>query len=377
MVPHPFDGSVHPSHPLYAPNTYQTMFVEQLQASANIPSAFSESWQDAPSESYLTTNGPGRPQIRYGTDTRFQANGFVAPGPHINPDLNQMQTYQWLEAQSSATNTAPSSAQNTNPSTPVMARKRKLDELQELPSELQHLPNNYDHPYSGAISAPTGPQTPHRRSIIKQDPNPPTPVSQPTPNARVHIGDATSSAGDDAEAEAESDNDTNRPQTSPSSPPGPWPANKARPPRKPPKPTKQRSRKTGSSASQSGPSPTTLKSKSKSFPLSQNHKPRVTLTAEQKKANHTNSEQRRRDLTGRAYQELFDLVPALEHMGKQSTMKKLEVVVARLRQITALVQRLKERRDRLRESNDNIIRERWRTDGYDWNQGAGEDRGRG
>ena len=89
-----------------------------------------------------------------------------------------------------------------------------------------------------------------------------------------------------------------------------------------------------------------------------NHQPRVTLSAQQKKANHTNSEQRRRDLTGRAYQELFDLVPQLENMGKQSTMKKLEVVVARVAHLKGIVIGLRGKRDEMRSL--------WREQGYDW-----------
>jgi len=68
---------------------------------------------------------------------------------------------------------------------------------------------------------------------------------------------------------------------------------------------------------------------------------RVPLTLEQKKANHTNSEQRRRDATARAYAELYDLVPELEEMGKQSTMKKLEVVVAKVRRVKQRVEELR------------------------------------
>lgn len=60
---------------------------------------------------------------------------------------------------------------------------------------------------------------------------------------------------------------------------------------------------------------------------------RTPLSAAQKKANHTNSEQRRRDATARAYAELYDLVPELESLGKQSTMKKLEVVVDALKRL--------------------------------------------
>jgi hypothetical protein len=67
----------------------------------------------------------------------------------------------------------------------------------------------------------------------------------------------------------------------------------------------------------------------------------VPLTQQQKKANHTNSEQRRRDATARAYAELYDLVPEVGAMGKQSTMKKLEVVVAKVQKTIQTVDELR------------------------------------
>ena len=60
---------------------------------------------------------------------------------------------------------------------------------------------------------------------------------------------------------------------------------------------------------------------------------RQPLTQAEKKANHTNSEQRRRDATSRAYAEMYDLVPELESMGKLSTTKKLECVVKKVREL--------------------------------------------
>ncbi len=60
---------------------------------------------------------------------------------------------------------------------------------------------------------------------------------------------------------------------------------------------------------------------------------RVPLTSDQKRANHTNSEQRRRDQAQKAFAKLFDLVPELEQEGKLSQMKKLERVVRKIREL--------------------------------------------
>jgi Helix-loop-helix DNA-binding domain len=60
---------------------------------------------------------------------------------------------------------------------------------------------------------------------------------------------------------------------------------------------------------------------------------RVALTSDQKRANHTNSEQRRRDQAQKAFAQLFDLVPELEREGKLSQMKKLERVVRKIREL--------------------------------------------
>lgn len=68
---------------------------------------------------------------------------------------------------------------------------------------------------------------------------------------------------------------------------------------------------------------------------------RIPLTAEQKKANHTNSEQRRRDATARSYADLYDLVPEIQQMGKQSTMKKLEVVVDKVTTIKSQLEHIR------------------------------------
>jgi hypothetical protein len=134
----------------------------------------------------------------------------------------------------------------------------------------------------------------------------------------------------DDDEDEEDDDHAPSPERSPS-PAAPWPKNKAKPPKsnKPPPPHKS---KKASKKAAKPPKPERTASVSARTPL----------TAAQKKANHTNSEQRRRDATARAYAELYDLVPELESLGKQSTMKKLEVVVDALK-------RLKEGNETLRE----------------------------
>ena len=280
--------------------------------------------------------------MRYGSDNRFQANGFATSGPPIESDMSQMQTYGWLEAQSSATNTAPNSAHNTNPSSPVVSRKRKLDDSGaarfQLPREATgHVPP----PFANQVQL----QPPLRRPAHRQASSSATSISQLTPTASSSQKQVLRRA-DPEDAEAVYDNDDNETMSSP----GPWPANKARPPRKAPKPPKPPRERKGPSPNSKATSSTKATSRRRSSASrSSNAIPsRLTLTAAQKKANHTNSEQRRRDLTGRAYQELFDLVPQLENMGKQSTMKKLEIVVARAKHLKGLVDRLTERRDEMK-----------------------------
>ena len=336
-----FDTSFHSPHQLYANHAFQNTFINQLPTTNGIPTGYAESWQQHSTDSYLAVHGSGRPQVRYGSDNRFQANGFTASGPQIEPDMSQMQTYGWLEAQSSATNTAPNSAHNTNPSSPVVSRKRKLDESGAATLRLPHEAMSYN---SQSFANPVQLQPP-RRPAHRQASSSATSMSQLTPNALATQKQVVRKTDlDDVEAVYDHDDDQA------TSSPGPWPANKARPPRKAPKPPKPpRDRKSSSTNAKTTPSTKATSRRRSSASRSSNAIPsRLTLTAAQKKANHTNSEQRRRDLTGRAYQELFDLVPQLENMGKQSTMKKLEIVVARAKHLKDLVERLTERRDEMK-----------------------------
>jgi hypothetical protein len=164
---------------------------------------------------------------------------------------------------------------------------------------------------------------------------PPTPLSNSksqTPLEPENPQISESPEDEDAEAEDEDEDQMEQPK-SPS--PAPWPGSKPRPPKNtkvpPPKPPRRKKASTSASAPKTKKSLASQKIASSRTPLS----------IEQKKANHTNSEQRRRDATARSYAELYDLVPELEDLGKQSTMKKLEVVVAKVRNTKERVEELR------------------------------------
>ena len=343
------------SQDFYSGSEYHNMFANPLQPVTNNPHApFHESWQHSQFQNYLPLHGPGRPQARFGTDDRFGPNGFVAPDLHIDHDMNQLQVFNWSEAQSSATNTAPNSAHTTHPSSPIVSRKRTFDEYgrQDVTNGNQRFSNGVHHSHTRS-APPLGPATEHqRRPAVEYKHDTPLPVDATVVKSKG--ADKASPSDAEIDAEAESDDESNEKDTkpdSPASPRAPWPKNKAFPPRKPPPPpVKKRkpSAKFKAHAVENGKGSMLIRPKARparSSTSTTSHTPRQTLTADQKRANHTNSEQRRRDLTARAYAELFDLVPDLEQVGKQSTMKRLEGVVSRVRELKEIVVALRLQRD--------------------------------
>lgn len=267
-----------------------------------------------------------RAEMHFGTDPSFGHIGpFVAPDGATEPEMNFMG--QTMYPVSSASNTHPNSRAgsnagsnvNTEPSSPVTTKKRKLNNVFRTDSLRMTSINGGE---TNGIPTKSSPMAPTRRksrqSFVKHE-QPPTPLSK-TPTVQedeVHDEDA------------EYDEDEEDDQEQATSPPAPWPSSKARPmhkPPPPPKPPKPR-KKSISVASPAKPG------KARRQSSTTNSNSRVPLTAEQKKANHTNSEQRRRDATAKAYADLYDLVPELDEMGKQSTMKKLEVVVDKVRSV--------------------------------------------
>jgi hypothetical protein len=276
----------------------------------------------------------------FGTDTRFQTSGYAAIHNPMDPDLPQgLQMNnplgEWLEPTSAST-TQPNTQPNTQPSSPNWAKKRNFDDF----ARDQQPRNGFVVPAQHAGSTqPSPPQSNPRRkrSVVKAETKaslsqPPTPLSNSKPQTPLGTEtpdvQRTPEQDEDAEAEEE-DEDTMEQPRSPS--PAPWPGSKPRPPRNtkapPPKPPRKKT---------AAPTPKPRKAQP-----SQKSTSRVPLSLEQKKANHTNSEQRRRDATARSYAELYDLVPELEDLGKQSTMKKLEVVVAKVRRTKERVEELR------------------------------------
>jgi len=300
---HHISSPVHQMYPIH-PNNMQT---------------YTQSWQ----QGFPSNMHAARSSLDFGTDHNFMNSGYAAPEGGADTDLSILYNVMGSASTPSATqpNTRPPTQPNTEPSSPVAAKKRKLNSYH---AEQLRMTNGTS--LSGRRVTEPSPHTSthrQRKSFIKHE-QPPTPLSK-TPTS--HGGDDEVFEEDDAEYDEDAEDDIQRS----SSPPAPWPASKARPAKidKPPltKSSKSRKKSTASATSTKPP-----KARRTSSGLASSIS-RVPLSAEQKKANHTNSEQRRRDATARAYAELYDLVPEIQEMGKQSTMKKLEIVVQKVRDI--------------------------------------------
>lgn len=331
--------------PPYSDATYSNPLITQLQTAAAMQPAYTSGWQHAfAAQNIMHPQTQGQQGVTFGTDSRFQASGYAAPSNLMDPDIPQglqmSNPIDWLEPASAST-TQP----NTQPSSPNWSKKRNFDEFQRDPkSRNGFVPSTHSQQVGSAQPSPSHSVSRRKRgSVVKNEAGmssqPATPLSTSKPHTPLNP-DMSTPGDHEADAEAEEDDDATAEQTkSPS--PAPWPSSKARPPRnaKPPPPPKpSRTKKASAKAS------TPIKPRSKVQRTSSSQgtpSTRVPLTLEQKKANHTNSEQRRRDATARAYAELYDLVPELEEMGKQSTMKKLEVVVAKVQRVKQGVEELR------------------------------------
>ncbi|KIX92132.1 uncharacterized protein Z520_12125 [Fonsecaea multimorphosa CBS 102226] len=323
----------------YTDATFPNPLIAQLQSAASMQPAYTQGWQQPyPPHTAITMPPAGRLGMDFGTDSRFQPTGYAAPHNPLDPDLPQgLQMNnpigEWLEPASGST-TQPNTQPNTQPSSPTWSKKRNFDDFarDQLPrngvvASVQQTTMTQPSPSQSNPRRKRSETKTEKRTSISQ---PPTPLSNSKPHTPLNPdkpGIGEQEPDPEAEAEREDDNDTTEQPRSPS--PAPWPASKARPPKNtkapPPKPPRKK---------------TPIKPKSKVQRPSITSA-RVPLSVEQKKANHTNSEQRRRDATARAYAELYDLVPELEEMGKQSTMKKLEVVVAKVQRVKQKVEELR------------------------------------
>ncbi|KIW92271.1 uncharacterized protein Z519_07255 [Cladophialophora bantiana CBS 173.52] len=330
----------------YSDATFPNPLITQLQSAVSMQPAYTQGWQQSyPPQNAIRIPPQGRLGMDFGTDSRFQPTGYAAPHNPMDPDLPQgLQMNnpigEWLEPASGST-TQPNTQPNTQPSSPTWSKKRNFDDFVR-----DQQPRNgfLASAQQTSMAQPSPPQSNPRRkrSEIKTEKRtsisqPPTPLSNSKPHSPLNSNDpGIGEQEPDAEAEADREDDEDATEQPRSPSPAPWPASKARPPRNTKAPPPKPPRKKKASANASTPSKPKSKVQRPSVTST-----RVPLSLEQKKANHTNSEQRRRDATARAYAELYDLVPELEDMGKQSTMKKLEVVVAK-------VQRVKQKVDELR-----------------------------
>lgn len=275
-------------------------------STAPLAPVYSSSYQQQPFQPQgqpLQTPGRG-PVPNFGSDTHFQPSGFNHRLDQANS--NPIQDEAWL---SSNPNTRPS----TQPSSPNLNRKRKseADHTSQrngfLPSSRPHSPNQTSARHS-------------RVSHVKAEP-----AQEPTPYSSL---DNNSHLSADSDADAGAESDVEYPSRT-QSPPAPWPANRPRPAKatttastrtkkKIPAPKQNKAPPKGSSA----------RPKAAQRNSSGQQPRRQPLSLDQKKANHTNSEQRRRDATARAQARLFDLVPDVRNISqKQSTVQKLVKVV--------------------------------------------------
>ncbi len=310
-----FDGTMQAPRHGFIDSAYPQPLQPHFQQPVN-PQQYQASWISGYQPNINAPMVNGRPQVRFGSDATFHTSGYAAS--HLHPEPDVAQNLDWLEP-SSATNTQPNTAPNTQPSSPNWSRKRKLGDEPFLSSTTMN-----GH---GTLST-------HSHSIVDDDQEALIPKASARKRRKPDVKPEPLTSEEDEPA------------------PAPWPASKARPiskPTPPKRPSNRSKRKAAtpepavpSSSSRSKPSSTSKQTPTKSSSSKTPSKPslsrrtstpgshRQPLTQEQKKANHTNSEQRRRDATGRAYAEMYDLVPELETMGKMSTTRKLEQVVKKL-----------------------------------------------
>ena len=296
---------VHPMYPMNQPNVQN----------------FNNGWPQFPNPGLHS-----RPEMNFGSDPNFMNSHYTAPDGTMDAELSLL-TYG-MQPASSASNTQPNSRANSNPNTepssPIATKKRKLNAFQ---TDALRMTSSNGALSNGVVSRRSPPPPASQRkqrtkSFVKHEEQPRLSKSS-TLNTEHDVQEEDAEYNEDEEEQSQS-------------PPAPWPSSKARPQHKPPPPSKpsKARKKSVSIASPAKPKPRRASSSTTTIT-------RTPLSAEQKRMNHTSSEQRRRDATARSYAELYDLVPELEETGKQSTMKKLELVVEKTRHVKSQVEYLR------------------------------------
>ena len=312
----PFESTLHSSTPDFVDNAYSNALSQQFSTSCDdAQSAYGANWPQSFHPQGVGSSA-SRPLVRFGSDSHFLASGYVAPPNQQEPDVIQnLEGLEWDPQ--SGSNTQP----NTQPSSPTWTRKRKLAEFREYEPRPYRTPvANGHHNTSASFSEQDQPQKDdpskrRRRSVVVE----------------MEKEEEKGEEYDDDDEEEEEEVEVTLTQSQSTT----KPLSKRRPPyrrrREPLSSSTSTSPSTHKKSSRAKPatgSKATLKQTQSSRPSTSTG--RTPLTHDQKKANHTTSEQRRRDATGRAYAELYDLVPELEALGKMSTTKKLDRVVQKL-----------------------------------------------
>ncbi|RMZ78555.1 hypothetical protein DV737_g3803, partial [Chaetothyriales sp. CBS 132003] len=288
------DGQPHayPNQPTHTSNPsghFDPPLLDQLHGTAagveHPQPGFTPNWNQQPYQPQgMPLQTPGRgPMMRFGSDSHFTQSGFQLPNASAVVDSEDATLSHWLPS-------APNSRPPTQPSSPNCQVKYE--------------------PHAG--SQPLGRVPP--RGVASANPahSPSVPALWPNSKARPSQANRPPSIGKPPRKRKKSTASTTPTVTN-----APFPPYSAS--------NGLASNRPKSSPSKPARAPST----------------RVPLTTEQKKANHTNSEQRRRDATARAYAELYDLVPEVSEMGKQSTMKKLELVVDKVSWTISAVESLR------------------------------------
>jgi hypothetical protein len=260
---------------------------------------------------------PGRgPVPHFGTDAHFQPTGFnhVTEQAHNSPIHDDT----WLASNPS---TRPNTRPNTQPSSPVMSRKRKseVDHANQRNGFVPHISHGRNSSQAGIANA--------RLSYIKAEP-----IQEPTPHSSLD-----NQSPDDSDADAGAESDIEHPSQTATPPAQRHPTRSVEPG------SSKAKRKSTSTKNSKAAAKATTRPKTTQRNSSNTQSRRQPLSIDQKKANHTNSEQRRRDATARAQARLFDLVPQVRAAPqKQSTVQKLAKVVEYIKEMEQMEDALTE-----------------------------------
>jgi hypothetical protein len=267
---------------------------------------YSNSFQQQPYQPHgqpLQTPGRG-PVPNFGSDNQFQPTGYSHEPEQFYPSA-ALDEQQWLPSN-------PATRPNTQPSSPMLPRKRTLDDPQ-YPQRNGFQPSPRNVVRNGSYSA-----------NVPQMATPQVMKTELGMTPRSSLSETPTQIHSDSDAGAESDTEYPPPTTTHNS------AKKARTAKSEQSVQQKPGKRKSTSKSGSASATKAISAPPKPSRRGSSNQPRrQPLSSDQKKANHTNSEQRRRDANARAQARLFDMVPEIRNATqKQSTVQKLQRVVA-------------------------------------------------